>query len=216
MPSEPRILPLPRERSNGPIDSRVAIAAAALYVVAVVAVPLGWWRTLGGLALVLAFVVGVLGITPRAILGRWLGLLMVVAFIAGTAAFASAERARLGLVPTALAMAAKSALAAATMLTLTSAYPFARLLAGLRSLGAPVVFVDGLYFMERYRYLLVDELDRMTTARRARTFRRSSLAWWVLTGLLGGLFLRTLERSLRVHDAMLSRGWTGELEVLDE
>ena len=216
MSSEPGIAPLTSSWPSRLIDPRAAIALATLYVVAVVAVPLAWWRTLGGLALGLAFVIGVLGITPRAILGRWMGLLLFVAFISGTAAFASAERARLGLIPTALAMAAKSALAAATMLTLTSAYPFIRLLAGLRGLHAPGLFVDSLYFMERFRYLLVDELDRMMIARRARTFRRSSLAWGLLTGLLGGLFLRTLERSLRVHDAMLSRGWTGELKVLDE
>lgn len=203
-------------RSHSRPEPRIALVLAALYVVVVVAVPLGWWRVMGALALGLAFVIGVVGITPRAIVGRWLGLLLVVAFFAGTAAAANPERVRLGLAATALAMAAKSALAAAAMLTLTGVYPFTSLLVGIRRLGAPALFVDGLYFMERYRHVLAVELDRMTTARRARTFGRSSLSWGVLTGLLGGLFLRTLERSLRVHDAMRSRGWTGELQGLDE
>ena len=43
--------------------------------------------------------------------------------------------------------------------------------------------------MDRYRYVLISELGRMTTAQRARTFhRRDSLAWGLLTGLIGLLF----------------------------
>ncbi len=215
MPSEAALEPARARVLPRRADARAALGLASVYVVVVVAVPLGWWRVLGSLALVLAFVIGWLGVAARALFRRWLGLLLVVAFFAGTAAAANPERARLGLAATALAMAAKSALAAAAMLTLTSAYSFTNVLAAIRRLGAPAVFVDGLYFMERYRHLLAQELARMTTARRARTFGRSSLSWTVLTGLLGGLLLRTLERSLRVHDAMLCRGWTGEPRDLD-
>ncbi len=78
----------------------------------------------------------------------------------------------------------------------------------------PAVLVATLQFMDRYRYVLLDELDRMTTARRARTFnRRDSLAWGLLTGLIGLLFLRTFERAERVHGAMVARGWDGASEV---
>jgi cobalt/nickel transport system permease protein len=71
--------------------------------------------------------------------------------------------------------------------------------------------------MERYRHVLVDELHRMSTARRARTFsRRGTLAWTLLTGLIAMLFLRTFERAERVHGAMISRGWDGVLRTLDD
>ena len=63
----------------------------------------------------------------------------------------------------------------------------------------------------------MNELDRMATARRARTFnRRDSLAWSLLTGLIGMLFLRTFERAERVHGAMLARGWDGAIRSLDD
>jgi cobalt/nickel transport system permease protein len=71
--------------------------------------------------------------------------------------------------------------------------------------------------MDRYRHVLLEELERMATARRARTFdRRSALSWVLLTGLIGMLFLRTIERAERVHGAMVARGWQGTLRSLDD
>ncbi len=79
------------------------------------------------------------------------------------------------------------------------------------------MLVATLQFMERYRHVLIDELDRMATARRARTFdRRGALAWSLLTGLIGMLFLRTFERAERVHGAMVARGWDGVLRTLED
>jgi cobalt/nickel transport system permease protein len=70
--------------------------------------------------------------------------------------------------------------------------------------------------MERYRFVLLDELDRMATARRARTFARGrELPWRTLGGLIGLLFLRTFERAERVHGAMVARGWQGTLRHLE-
>ena len=81
----------------------------------------------------------------------------------------------------------------------------------------PPVLVATLQFMERYRHVLVEELDRMATARRARTFgRRGMLSWSLLGGLIGMLFLRTFERAERVHDAMIARGWDGTIRSLDD
>ena len=102
----------------------------------------------------------------------------------------------------------KNGLALMTMLVLAGTTPFPRLLTAMRRLGVPLVLVATLQFMERYRYVLLDELDRMATARRARTFRRrGTLSWSLLGGLIGMLFLRTFERAERVHDAMIARGW---------
>ena len=87
----------------------------------------------------------------------------------------------------------------------------------MRKLGMPLVLVATLEFMERYRHVLVDELDRMATARRARTFnRRRALSWSLLAGLIGELFLRTFERGERVYGAMVARGWQGTLHHLDD
>ena len=117
----------------------------------------------------------------------------------------------------ALTILIKNSLAVLSILVLAGTTRFHKLLAAARKLGMPAVLVATLQFMDRYRYVLVDELDRMTTARRARTFnRRDSLTWGLLTGLIGLLFLRTFERAERVHGAMVARGWDGVIRGLDE
>ena len=71
-------------------------------------------------------------------------------------------------------------------------------------------------FMDRYIYVLTDELDRMRKARTARTFRGSGrLDYAILTSLLGVLLLRAWERGDRVHAAMAARGWDGVIRTLD-
>ena len=110
----------------------------------------------------------------------------------------------------------KNGLALLTILVLASVTPFPKLLRALRKLGTPRVLVSTLQFMDRYRHVLLEELDRMAIARRARTFSRRALPWSVLTGLIGMLFLRTFERAERVHDAMIARGWQGAHHSLDE
>jgi cobalt/nickel transport system permease protein len=115
-----------------------------------------------------------------------------------------------------LAIVARNSLALLALLVLASVTPLLELLTALRRLGMPPVLVATLQFMCRYMYVLTDELDRMSKARRARTFRRSGrLDWGLLTGLIGVLFLRALERGERVHAAMLARGWDGTLRTLD-
>ncbi len=126
-------------------------------------------------------------------------------------------RAEQGLAAVAASILVKNALAVLTMIVLAGTTPFTRLLTGLRRLGVPLVLVATLQFMERYRHVLLEEVDRMATARRARTFRRRGfLGWGVLGGLIGMLFLRTFERAERVHDAMLARGWTGTIRSLED
>ena len=126
-------------------------------------------------------------------------------------------RDRYGLVVEASSILIKNGLALATMLVLAGTTPFPVLLTAMRRLGVPLVLVATLQFMERYRYVLLDEVNRMATARRARTFRRrGSLSWSTLGGLIGMLFLRTFERAERVHGAMIARGWSGVIRSLDD
>lgn len=111
----------------------------------------------------------------------------------------------------------KNSLAFGAMLTLAAVTPFHKLVTAMRRLGVPPMLVATLQFMYRYLHVLTEELDRMVLARRARTFRRTGrLDWGLLTGLIGVLFLRALERGERVHAAMLARGWDGTLRTLDD
>jgi cobalt/nickel transport system permease protein len=55
------------------LDARFKLLFALAYVIAVVAMPIGWWRELGALGLVLAFLIGLSEAPPRWLLLRWLG-----------------------------------------------------------------------------------------------------------------------------------------------
>ncbi len=199
------------------LDARVKLIASLALVLAVIATPIGAWRSFGAAGLVLAFVIGLAGIPPRELARRWLGLFVPVAFLVVMIAPAHPARAQQGLAAVAASILIKNGLALMTMIVLAGTTPFPRLLTGMRRLGVPVVLVATLQFMERYRHVLLEEIDRMATARRARTFRRrGSLSWTLLGGLIGMLFLRTFERAERVHDAMIARGWTGTIRSLDD
>jgi cobalt/nickel transport system permease protein len=199
------------------LDARKKLALALLFIAIVLATPFGAWTMLGIEGIALAFVVGVAGIPPRELGKRWLAFFVLVGFLTLMVAPANPARAQHGLSVVASTILIKNSLALLTMLVLAGTTPFPKLLAALRKLGVPAVLVATLQFMERYRYVLRDELERMSTARRARVFNhRDSLAWSLLTGLIGMLFLRTFERAERVHWAMLARGWDGVLRSLDD
>jgi cobalt/nickel transport system permease protein len=199
------------------LDARLKLIASLVFVLSVIATPIGWWTLLGIEGLVIAFVVGLAGIPPRELGRRWLAFFVFFGFLTIMVAPAHPARARYGLGVVAASILTKNSLALLIMLVLAATTPFHKLLAALRKLGVPPVLVATLQFMDRYRHVLMDELERMSTARRARTFdRRGSLTWSLLTGLVGILFLRTFERAERVHGAMVARGWTGVIRNVDD
>jgi cobalt/nickel transport system permease protein len=115
----------------------------------------------------------------------------------------------------AISVVIKAALAilAVQFLVLTTRYN--HLLLALRSLRVPQVVVAILAFLFRYLDLLADESLRIRRARRSRSPGRT-VRWRGRStgGLVGRLFLRALDRADRVHGAMLSRGFDGEVRLL--
>ena len=204
---------------DGPLhrlDARIKLVATLAYVVAVVATPVGHGPAMAAEGLALAFVVGLSGIPPRELSRRWLAFLPLVGFLAAMVAPTHPARATMGLGGVAGAILARNSLAFLAMMVLANVTPFPRLLAAMGRLGAPAVLVATLHFMYRYLFVLADELGRMAQARRARSFRRAGrLDWGLLTGLIGVLLVRSLERGERVHAAMVARGWDGTIRGLD-
>ena len=93
--------------------------------------------------------------------------------------------------------------------------------AALRGLGVPAVLTSTLALVYRYLFVLVDEALRLERARAARTFRPASLRRIgfevrVFGAILGSLFLRAYNRSERVYQAMLARGFDGEFRGLQQ
>ena len=100
--------------------------------------------------------------------------------------------------------------------------PFWEIVRAMQDLGVPRVLTATILLMYRYLAVLVDEAQRLMRAREARSAElvgvktRDSLPWRVeVTGrMIGTLFLRTYERSERIYQAMLARGFSGEVRTL--
>jgi cobalt/nickel transport system permease protein len=100
---------------------------------------------------------------------------------------------------------------------LVATTPFPSLVMALRALGVPAVLTAVLSFMYRYLFVLVDEAMRLQTARQARSAGTGGTLLWrarVVGGMIGSLFIRSYERSERIHAAMRSRGFDGEVRSL--
>lgn len=199
------------------LDARVKLIAAVAFVVVVALVPLGSWSALGGLGLVLAVLIVLSGASPVRLILRWLGFLLLVGFLAALTAGSRAEAEGMTWGMVVLNLLAKNSLAFLMMMVLAEVTPWNKLLGAMRRLGAPAVLIATLGFMQRYIFVLSDELSRMITARRARSFqRRGGLSFKALSSLVGVLLIRALEREERVHAAMTARGWDGTMRALDD
>ena len=118
---------------------------------------------------------------------------------------------------------AKSWLSVIVAVVLMATTEAPALLRSLRALRLPRLLVASIEFAYRYLFVVTDEASRMLQARASRSAavegRRSggSVRWRarVAGNLVGTLFVRSLERSERVHAAMLARGYDGEPRHLD-
>ncbi|MDW8060526.1 MAG: cobalt ECF transporter T component CbiQ [Thermomicrobium sp.] len=109
-----------------------------------------------------------------------------------------------------LVLRVAASVAAASALVLTTRW--ADLLAGLRALHVPLVFVLVLAMAYRYVFVLLELLQDLLLARRSRllsaTEGREQRRW--IAGALGVLFQRSLRTSEQVYLAMSARGFRGE------
>jgi cobalt/nickel transport system permease protein len=123
----------------------------------------------------------------------------------------------------------KSWLSVQMAVVLTASTSFPNLLRAMRSLRVPKVLVAITGFAYRYIFVIGDEVLRMMRARAARSGvlsvpkggvfegRGGGSVFWrarVTGGMAGSLFLRSIERSERIYDAMVARGYDGEVRVL--
>jgi cobalt/nickel transport system permease protein len=101
------------------------------------------------------------------------------------------------------------------LLTLTT--PWNRLLAGLRALGVPRIFILIIGMAYRYVFLLLGTVTEMYEARKARTVaatRHDRAARRFVGATAGALFGRAGHLSEEVHMAMVARGYRGNARTL--
>jgi cobalt/nickel transport system permease protein len=101
------------------------------------------------------------------------------------------------------------------LILLTNTTRFVELLRGLRKLGCPRILVLNLSFLYRYLFVLMEEVMRMRQARDCRRVGKAPMKQELklLGSMLGTLLIRSFERAERLYQAMLSRGYSGELHV---
>ena len=116
---------------------------------------------------------------------------------------------------TAISLLIRFFLGMAALIALASTTRFAELLKGLEKLGMPHLLVTQLRFLYRYLFLLIDQAMHLRQARAARDAGHGpwSSRWQSSVGLVGVLFIRTLEQAERTHLAMVARGYDGTIRL---
>jgi cobalt/nickel transport system permease protein len=196
------------------LSARLKIVLTLAVIVLTVLLPVSLWPAQGCLVS-LVFVAHTLAGIPVAYLVRRVALILPLVVMTALAVPLSH-----GFVhgwETAVGIVVRAVVAFLAALWLVSTTPFDRLLAAFCRLGMPRVFAALLAFVYRYVFVLFDELARMRTAQRARTFGRrpGRTRWTSAVQLVGTVLIRAIDRAERIHGAMSSRGWTGNFTTLD-
>ena len=223
------------------LDPRVKSVICALLVCVIAVAPDGSWGAFGLLFIFLVLVgllsqVGLLLIQKRAAVALPFTLaaltvafatpgeaLLTFSFLGGNWALTDAGLLRF------LFIVLRSYLSVQAAVILVATTPFPDLLWSMRALRVPQVVVAIGGFLYRYIFVLADEVQRLLRAREARSAeparisepngygRAGRSAIWrarVTGSMAGTLFIRSYERSERIHSAMLARGYDGEVRAL--
>jgi cobalt/nickel transport system permease protein len=204
------------------LPAHAKILALLGYVLAVVATPRELFWPYGAHLLALLAAVAASRVPPAYLAKRLVIEVPFVVFALPMPFIATGPRVAVGPVHLseaglwgAWALLAKGTLGVLASLLLAATTEPRDLIAGLERLRLPQPLVQIMGFMVRYLEVVTGELSRMRIARDARGFRARSVKQWpVLGATLGALFIRSYERGERVHLAMLSRGYTGQLPTI--
>ena len=214
----PRASPLHRARPQ------CKLAAAFLFVLAVVATPREAFWAFGVYALLLAGLARVAGLPLPTLARRLVVELPFLAFAVFLPLVGQGERVEvLGLslasegLWAAWNIVAKGTLGVATSAILAATTPVPELLRGLERLRLPAAFTGIAGFMVRYADVIADEVRRMRIARVSRGYDPRWI-WQAraVAASAGTLFIRSYERGERVYLAMVSRGYAGSMPVLED
>ena len=216
------------------LDARIKVLVAVAYIVSNVVLPDAAWIAFGlsllfllycnwisGLGLgftlkrsfvalpfALAAITAIFSV-PGHPLGTWhIGMLTLVPTDAGLLRFAS--------------VLVRSWLSVQIAILLVAVTAFPDIIHALGHLYVPSIIVTIIAFLYRYLFVLTDEVMRLLRARQARSagvagMRAGGSLWWrarIAGNMAGQLFLRSYERSDRIYDAMLARGYRGKLQTM--
>lgn len=217
------------------LDPRVKVVVTLLFIVGNALLPDGAWLAFGG-AWGLLLLVGWLGQIPVGYTFKRAFIVLPFALAAVTLLFTLPGRAlaswQIGSYTLTLSDAGllrfvsiviRSWLSVQMAILLTATTRMPDLLHALSHLRVPAILVAIIAFMYRYLFVLADEATRLLRARQARSGQLTlavgggSVVWRakVAGHMVGQLLVRSLDRSDRVYEAMLARGYDGRLLTLN-
>ena len=201
------------------LPSHLKIIAVLLFVLVVVSTPITYWPAFViFLALVIAAAtagkISIFTLSKRALIE-----VPFIFFAVLMPFFGTGERFELGPfnlyregLLAGLSIVAKGTLGVLSAVILSTTTTAREILRGLERLRLPTIMVQIASFMLRYVNVISDEMERMKIARQSRGFDATGVKHWkVIATSAAALFIRSFERGERVHLAMLSRGFDGEL-----
>lgn len=207
---------------HGPdvLDARSLLAVTLLYLVAVLSVPVYQPQMLVWMAAYPILMAPALQTTYGSVFAKSLFVLPVVLLIgafnpiidrhvAFHAMGMDISRGWLSF----LSIVLRGFLAAQALLLLIHAVGFNQMCHAMSRLGVPSVLATQLLMVYRYMGVLIDEALGMHRARQARGYGRRSYPLKMWGVFIGQLLLRTLERSRRIHRAMVARGFCGTMPL---
>ena len=215
------------------LDPRVKVILTLLVILSNIALPDGAWLALGVTWLFLLLTVAIARVSFTYLMTR-AAIILPFTLAAITTVFSTSGETLLtlpylgwqvsdrGLIQFGSIMA-RSWLSVQAAILLSATTKFPDLMHALRHLKIPPILVSTISFMYRYLFVLLDEARRLIRARTARSAKLpgrkggTSLSWNVKVGgsMVGQLFLRSIERSERIYQAMQDRGYRGHLLTLN-
>jgi cobalt/nickel transport system permease protein len=212
------------------LDPRTKLLCSLAFVMAVVLTPAGAWKVFAVYLFILLVLIWLSRLPLRHVFKRSLVIFPFVIMIAifmpffkqgQVAASYDIGAWHIAITYEGLAVLVnviiKSWLCILCLIVLSSSTKFEELLHGMYRLKVPQVFVQITSFMYRYMFVIADQAMRMQMARDSRNYglNRSNI-FKTLGNMIGMLFIRSYERAERIYAAMLSRGYNGEIIVVNQ
>ena len=201
------------------MPSHLKILAALLFIFVGVATPITNWPAFLLYFLLIFAAAAVAKIPLRTLLSRAVIEIPFIFFAVLMPFFGKGDQVDVGPfslygdgIEAALSIVAKGTLGVLTAVILSTSTTAREILRGLERLKLPRMMVQIATFMLRYINVISDEMERMKVARESRGFEAKGIQHWkILATVAAALFIRSYERGERIHLAMLSRGYAGEL-----
>jgi cobalt/nickel transport system permease protein len=119
----------------------------------------------------------------------------------------------------ALAMAVRISASVLALIVLVSTTPFFEMMSAFRWFRMPRLLANLILFTYRFIFILRDESDRMKMARKARGFSGGrhlfeKRAFQTISNTIGMVFVRSSQRATNIYDALLTRGYSGNVRTM--